>query len=75
MNEVLTIAQIEAEFESEWVLIEDPRTDEGLEVQGGTVRCHSKDREEVYRRAVETRPKRFAIVYTGKMPRDTAIVL
>ena len=75
MNEVLTIAQIEAEFESEWVLIEDPRTDEGLEVQAGTVRWHSKDREEVYRRAVETRPKRFAIVYTGKMPKDTAIVL
>ena len=75
MNEVLTIAQIEAEFESEWVLIEDPRTDEGLEVQGGRVGWHSKDREEVYRRAVETRPKRFAIVYTGKMPRDTAIVL
>ena len=75
MNEVLTIAQIETEFESEWVLIEDPRTDESLAVQGGTVRWHSKDREEVYRRAVETRPKRFAIVYTGKMPKDTAIVL
>jgi hypothetical protein len=29
---------------------------------------HGKDREEVYRRAVEIRPKRFAIVYTGKMP-------
>ena len=75
MNQVLTKAQIEAQFESEWVLIEDPQTDEALEVQSGTVRWHSKDREEVYRRAVEIRPKRFAIVYTGKMPRDTAIVL
>ncbi len=75
MNQVLTIAQIQTQFESEWVLIEDPRTDEALQVQGGTVRCHSKDREEVYRQAVEIRPKRFAIVYTGKMPRDTAIVL
>ena len=75
MDEVLTLAQIEAEFDSEWVLIEDPRTDEALEVRSGTVRWHSKDREEVYRRAVEIRPKRFAIVYTGKMPRDTAIVL
>lgn len=75
MNEVLTSAQIEAEFESEWVLIDDPRTDEDLQVQGGTVRWHSKDRDELYRWAVETCPTRFAIVYTGKMPRDTAIVL
>jgi hypothetical protein len=75
MDEVLTMAQIEAKFDSEWVLIEDPRTDEALRVQTGTVRWHSKDREEVYRRTVEIRPKRFAIVYTGKMPQDTAIVL
>jgi hypothetical protein len=75
VDEVLTLAQIEAEFDSEWVLIEDPRTDEALEVRSGTVRWHSKDREEVYRRAVEIRPKRFAIVYTGKMPGNTAIAL
>ena len=75
MERLLTIAEIEKEFDSEWVLIEDPLTDELLAVQGGTVRCHSKDRDEVYRRAVETRPKRFAVVYTGKMPRDTAIIL
>jgi hypothetical protein len=75
MDEVLSISKIEARFDSEWVLIEDPRTDEALEVRSGTVRWHDKDREEVYRRAVEIRPKRFAIVYTGKMPQDTAIVL
>jgi hypothetical protein len=75
MNEVLSMAEIEAKFDSEWVLIEDPRTDEALEVRSGTVRWHGRDRDEVYRRAVEIRPKRFAIVYTGKMPQDTAIVL
>jgi hypothetical protein len=31
--------------------------------------------KEVYRRAIALRPKRFAIVYTGKMPEGTAIVL
>ena len=46
MDEVLTIAEIEGRFESEWVLIEDPSTNEALEVRGGTVRCHGKDREE-----------------------------
>ena len=39
MDEVLTITEIEARFDS------------------------------------ETRPKRFTIIYTGKMPRDTAIAL
>ena len=75
MDEVLSMTEIEARFDSEWVLIDEPTTDEALEVHGGTVRWHGKDREEVYRRAVEIRPKRFAIVYTGKMPEDTAIVL
>lgn len=75
MDEVLTLAQIETRFQSEWVLIEEPRTNEALEVQSGKVRWHSKDREEVYRKVVEMHPKRFAILYTGKMPEDTAIVL
>jgi hypothetical protein len=75
MDEVLTISEIEAKFESEWVLLEAPRTDESLEVQGGTVRWHGKDREEVYRRAADLHATRFAIVYTGKMPEDIAIVL
>jgi hypothetical protein len=75
MDEVLTMPEIEARFDSEWVLIDEPLTDEALQVRGGIVRWHSKDREEVYRRAIESRPKRFAIVYTGKIPPDTAIVL
>ena len=75
MDEVLSIAEIEAKFDSEWVLIDDPQTDEALEVHSGTVRCHGKDRDEVYRRAVEIRPKRFAILYTGTMPEGTEIAL
>jgi hypothetical protein len=75
MSDVLTIAQIEAQFGSEWVLVEEPETNQALEVQRGRVRWHSKDREEVYRKAVELRPKRFAVLYTGQMPEDTAIVL
>lgn len=74
-DEMLTLAQIEARFQSEWVLIEEPKTNDALEVQSGKVRWHSKDREEVYRKVVEMHPKRFAILYTGKMPEGTAIVL
>jgi len=75
MDKVLTIAQIERRFNSEWILVEDPQTNEALEVQSGRVLWHSKDRDEVYRKAVELRPRRFAMLYTGKMPQDTAIVL
>jgi len=75
MDEVLTISEIERRFDSEWVLVEDPQTNDALEVQSGRVRCHSKDRDEVYRKAVELRPRRFAMLYTGKMPENTAIIL
>ena len=75
MADVLTIAEIEAKFESEWILIEEPQTNEALQVESGKVRWHSKDRDEVYRKAIELRPKRFAVLYTGKMPQDTAVAL
>ena len=75
MHDVLTLSEIEAQFASEWILVADPLTNESLEVQSGKVVWHSKDREEVYRKAVELRAKRFAVLYTGKMPKDTAVVL
>lgn len=75
MNHVLTISEIETRYPSEWVLIEDPETDEALEIQRGTVRWHSMDRDVVYRKAVELRPNRFAVVYTGEIPEDAAVVL
>lgn len=75
MDEVLTIAEITSRFAAEWILVEDPETDESLEVLSGKVRLHSKDRDEVYREAVKLRPKRFAVLYTGTIPENTAIVL
>ena len=75
MSDVLTIAEIEAQFVAEWVLVEDPQTNDALEVQGGKVLYHSKDRDEVYREAVRLRPKQFAMLYTGTLPKDTAVVL
>jgi hypothetical protein len=75
MSDVLTMAEIQSQFDSEWVLVGDPQTDESLQVQSGNVIYHSKDRDEVYRKAIELRPKRFAMLYTGTLPKDTAIVL
>ncbi len=75
MSKEMTIEEIESQFDSEWVLIEDPRTDEELKVVGGRVLHHSKDRDEVYRKAVSLRPKRSALIYTGEIPEETAVVL
>ena len=75
MDQIFTIEEIRARFNGEWVLVEDPQTDEALDVRSGKVRYHSKDRDEVYRKAVDLRPQRFAVLYTGKMPKDAAVVL
>ncbi len=75
MNDVLTIAEIESKFESEWVLVEAPETNEALEVQSGKVLYHSKDRDEFDRTALEFHPKRFAVLYTGKQPEKMEFIL
>ena len=75
MSREMTIDEIKSQFDSEWVLIADPRTDEDLKVLGGRVLHHSKDRDEVYRKAVSLRLKRSALIYTGEIPEETAVVL
>jgi hypothetical protein len=75
MDTLLTVAEMESQYPAEWILLEEPQTDERLEVQAGRVRWHSKDRDEVYRKAIELKPHRFAILFTGSIPEDTAVVL
>lgn len=75
MEQQMTIDEIASQFDSEWVLVEEPQTNTQLEVLSGRVLHHSKDRDEVYRKAVALRPKRFAVLYTGEIPEDAAVVL
>ena len=75
MREIMTLAEINQRFESEWVLLEDPETADSLEVKAGKVLWHSKDRDELYRKARELGPKNSAILYTGKLPEGSAIIL
>ncbi len=75
MGEVMSVEEIHARFEAEWVLLEDPQTTDSLEVKAGKVLWHSKDRDEVYRKALELRPKHSALLYTGTLPEDAVIVL
>ena len=75
MSDELSIAEIESRYPNEWILVEDPITNEALEVQSGKVVCHSADRDEVYRKALELRPTRSAILNTRRIPEGTEIVL
>ena len=75
MEKIMTIADIQSQFPSEWVLVEDPKTDESLKVQEGKVKAHSKNRDEVYRLAASSHPKHFAIIYTSTPQKDTAIAV
>lgn len=75
MDEVLTIDEIESRFAPEWVLIGEPQTDEKLAVLAGKVLFHSPDRDEVWRKAGELRPGRFAVRYLGTWPEDMVFVL
>ena len=43
---------MKTEFESESLVIGAPDTDEALNIRSGTALHHSRDRDEVYRRAI-----------------------
>jgi hypothetical protein len=57
------------------MLIGDPVSDKHLNLLRGRVIFHSKDRDEMYRRAITLRPARFATLFTGKAPKDMEFVL
>ena len=75
MAEILDIDEIQSRHDGEWVLIGDPVADESLSVLRGIVLSHSKDRDEVYRKARELKPAHSAILFFGHLPKDAAIVL
>ncbi|MDQ2733260.1 MAG: hypothetical protein M3Y56_16545 [Armatimonadota bacterium] len=75
MNKILTIAEIHSQFDSEWVLVAEPQTNESLEVQGGQVLYHNKNRDEFDRKVLEFHPKRFAVLFTGRPQENMEYVL
>lgn len=62
-------------FRDEWVLLDVKEADEYFKPKEGEVIAHSKDKEEVYKKLLEIRPRSFSIEYTGKIPEDLAVVL
>ncbi len=75
MNEILTLDEIQSRYDAEWVLVEDPELTKNLEVVRGKVVWHSKDRDEVYQKLLELRPRHPACLYIGGPPEDMEYVL
>jgi hypothetical protein len=75
MSDNLTTDEIRARYDSEWVLIEDPETDESHRVTGRKVRYHSHDRDDVYRKIAELDVARSAVVFAGSIPEDMEFLL
>jgi aminopeptidase C len=67
--------EIQKAFTDQWVLIQVEKVDEFFKVVEGQVLAHSKDKDEVYQRLLQIRPKEFAIEYTGLIPENLAVVL
>ena len=76
MGEVMTAEEINARFESEWVLVADPETEENLTVTRGKVLWHGKDKTKLHEciRELPT-PFSIAVLYTGKLPKDQEFML
>ena len=76
MDEVLTMEEIEARFPEEWILIDQPETDRYHRVLRGRVVCHGKDRDEVYRKALDLPiPRNIAFHCTKKPTPGMAYIL
>jgi hypothetical protein len=75
MAEVMKIEEIEASFPDEWILVIDPDTGPDLKVRSGVVAAHSRDRDEVDRKALELRPRRSAVWFNGEPSEDAVFVL
>ena len=74
-NELLYIEEIRRRFAAEWILLGDPQTSSLNQVISGTILWHSKDRDELYAKALALQPRHSAIIYTGTLPLGMAVVL
>ena len=75
MTEVMTWAEIEAAFDGEWVLIENPETTPVLEIVRGKVVLHDKDKSQVQKKMKELRLPYSAFLFVGEHPEDVVYLL
>ncbi|RJP35234.1 MAG: hypothetical protein C4547_09780 [Phycisphaerales bacterium] len=75
MDQTLTMNEIKERFDSEWVLVGAPEWDADGQFVRGTILFHSKSRDEVDEQDMALAPVSAAIIFTGELPEDAAVVL
>ena len=75
MKKIFKVKELEALYSGEWVLLVNPKHIERLERLRGELVFHSKDRDEVYKKAHERKDAHTAIFYVGKIPEDLVVAL
>jgi hypothetical protein len=74
VGQVMTREEIYEKFDSEWVLVGDPETEENLLLIRGRVLWHGTDKDEMYRAIDElSTPWRLATLYTGRISEEAAL--
>lgn len=75
MDNYLTLDEIEARYAPDWVLIDEPKTDELQQLLGGRVVDRGQDRDVLYRRARELGLHHVAVRKLGPWLEDVVLVL
>jgi hypothetical protein len=75
VDETLTWEEIKARCAPDWVIIDQPETDDHLQVVRGKVVLHGPDRDELLRRATERELGSIAVRYLGEYPEHMVIGL
>ena len=75
MDDYLTIEEIEARYAPDWVLIDEPQTDELQQLLGGRVVERSTSRSELYRKAKELGLHHIAVLKLGPLRTDVVYML
>ena len=66
MSEILTMEEIERNFDGEWVLTENVETNEKIEVVRGKVVFHGKDKEARNEKAMKLKSDHLATLNIGR---------
>ena len=75
MDGEMTIAQLQRKYDGEWILMADPKVDEGLRPTRGKVISHNPNRDVIDQDLLRSKPKKFAIFFAGKMPKNSAVII
>lgn len=72
---ILTLEEIVYRYPNEWVLIAYSELDDNLNVVRGKVLANSENRDDIYDLLLSTKDISVATKYTGKIPKNIAMVL